>query len=130
MKTWLCALLAMTMTLGFASAAGWAGSYSATGGEGRGSYVLSVILKKEDGAWTLSGGAGYENGSSVAPEFTGEILEEDGNQLSFAFTDSFDNEGTIRLSKQDYGVEISFEVNEVREARCLALYEENVLEKD
>jgi hypothetical protein len=123
----LVAMLFATI-LGHAAAGetNFGGHYELADGKGR---SFSLEVKQKESRAEISFSAAMADGSGPAPDGTGKGRIEDG-VLSFAFKDSFDNEGTCTLFPGKGGYHLCMTVVKVVDPSPFHFYGNVLLKKE
>lgn len=90
--------------------------------------TFSLEVAQTNSRATISFSAAMADGSGAAPDGTGKGRVEDGI-LSFAFKDSFNNEGTCTLESRKDGYHLVMTVTKVVEPRPFHFYGNVLLRK-
>ena len=90
--------------------------------------TFSLEVKQTGSRADVSFSAAMADGSGAAPDGAGKGRVEDG-LLSFAFKDSFNNEGTCTLVSKKGGYHLSMTVTKVVESRPFHFYGNVLLKK-
>jgi hypothetical protein len=85
---------------------------------------IEVIITEKDSRYFLSGSGGFSTGRSAAPDFSGSGFPTKVPPMKFLFEDSFGNKGTAFVTPGKMGISFSVTISEVKDSRCLPLYEE------
>ena len=115
----VAALFAMLFTHAAATETNYSGNYEVA--NVKAGRTFSLVVKQTGSRADVSFAAAMADGSGAAPDGTGKGRVEDG-VLSFAFKDSFNNEGTCTLSSRKDGYHLSMTVTKVVEPRPFHFY--------
>jgi hypothetical protein len=90
--------------------------------------TFSLVVRQTGSRADVSFSAAMADGSGAAPDGTGKGRVEDG-VLSFAFKDSFNNEGTCTLESKQDGYHLSMTVTKVVDPGPFHFYGNILLKK-
>lgn len=88
--------------------------------------VELTVEKAKDGGGglVLNGGFWYTEGRMPAPDFEGAMTASEKGKVRFSFRDSYANEGIATLMEDGKGAMLKIKITQVRNSRCLMLYNE------
>lgn len=90
---------------------------------------LEVTINADSHGYLLTGTAGFSSGRSPASDFEGSAIPQKATSFQFDFEDSFGNKGTAFVTPQKGNILFSAKLTEVKDPRCLPLYEQVLLKR-